>query len=940
MTDYKASLHLPKTDFPMKANLRQREPEILKQWAEGDAYNAMLAASGAKGPYVLHDGPPYANGHIHLGTALNKILKDIIVKARNMQGYTARYVPGWDCHGLPIELKVEQELGGREHNMSALDIRARCRDYANMYIDIQRDEFKRLGIFGAWENPYLSMQPSYEAATAMLLAQFVEAGGVVRSKKPIYWCCSCETALAEAEVEYADHTSPSVYVRFPLTDPKLREAFPLADPARTHLVIWTTTPWTLPGNLAIALHPEFAYALVEAEGNYYILAKELWESCAAAFGWNGAKLLATAPGSALEGLEARHPFYDRSSLVVLGRHVTLDAGTGCVHTAPGHGREDYEMALAYKLDVLSPLDDQGRFLDTVPFFAGLNIFTANPKIIDIVREAGHLLHAARITHSYPHCWRCKQPLIFRATVQWFISMEKNTLRLRALDAIRNQVQWIPAWGQERIHGMIATRPDWCISRQRQWGVPILALLCEHCGEAWHDAAWIRDIASRFVAHPTGCDYWYEASLADITPEGLLCSSCGQMRWKKEMDILDVWFDSGTSFAAVLEQREECSFPADLYLEGSDQHRGWFHSSLLVSIGTRNCPPYRAVLTHGYVVDGEGRKMSKSIGNIIAPQEVIDKFGAEVLRLWASSVDYREDIRISDEILNRLIDAYRRIRNTCRYLLGNLHDFTPQQAVPFEDMDPLDRYALDMAVRVYQRIRQAYADFEFHKVYHTLHNHCVTDLSALYLDILKDRLYASPADSRERRSAQTALWHILILLLRGMAPVLSFTAEEVFGHLPEVLRPQGVSTVFALPPLEDEQTAKMLLDEAVLARWASLLQVRAALIRAIEPLRKTGAVGLSLDTRACLYMKPELKAALQDLGADLRAVCMVSQLELYLLDAAPQNAARDEEVHDMAFTVEKAFGGKCQRCWLYSQELGTLADHPELCPRCTGVLQAC
>jgi len=939
MPEYKTSLHLPQTDFPMKANLRQREPEILKQWEEMGAYNAMLAGSGAKGAYVLHDGPPYANGHIHLGTAMNKILKDIIVKARNMQGYKAQYVPGWDCHGLPIEHKVAQELGERRHDMSALDIRARCRGYAKLYIDIQRDEFKRLGVFGAWDAPYLSMKPSYEAATATVLAQFVEAGGVVRSRKPIYWCCSCETALAEAEVEYADHSSPAIYVRFPLTDSRLRERFPQTDPARTYIVIWTTTPWTLPGNLAIALHPDFAYALVEAEGNFYIMAAELWASCAAIFGWKAAKLIAAVPGNALEGLEARHPFYNRASLVVLGKHVTLDAGTGCVHTAPGHGREDYEMALAYNLDVLSPLDDQGRFLEAAPLFTGLNVYEANPKIIDTLRDAGHLVHTARITHSYPHCWRCKSPVIFRATVQWFISMEKNNLRRRALDAIRSQVQWIPAWGEERIHGMIATRPDWCISRQRQWGVPILALLCEDCGEAWNDPAWMRDIAKRFDAHPTGCDYWYETPLEDIAPRGLVCPSCGRARWKKETDILDVWFDSGTSFAAVLEQRAECAFPAALYLEGSDQHRGWFHSSLLASIGTRDCPPYRAVLTHGYVVDGEGRKMSKSVGNIIAPQEVIDKFGAEVLRLWVSSVEYREDIRISDEILNRLVDAYRRIRNTCRYLLGNLYDFTPERSVAPENMDPLDRYALDMAGRAYQRIQQAYADFEFHKVYHTLHNHCVTDLSALYLDILKDRLYASPADSRERRSAQTALWRILMLLLRGMAPVLSFTAEEALAHLPQALRPREAATVFALAPLEDAQAAELLLDEASLERWSRLLEVRAALTRAMEPLRKEGVIGLSLDARACLYMQPELRAALDALRTDLRAVCMVSQLELHPLEEAPRHAARDEAVPGLVFTVEKASGGKCLRCWLYSRELGTDPAHPELCPRCAGVLQA-
>jgi isoleucyl-tRNA synthetase len=938
MSDYKSTLHLPATDFPMKADLREREPRMLKFWEEQSAYAAMVAASGGKGAYVLHDGPPYANGHIHLGTALNKVLKDMVVKSRNMTGRAARYVPGWDCHGLPIEHKVEQELGENGRSLPALAVRKRCRAYAEKYIDIQRAEFKRLGVLGEWDKPYLSMHPSYEAATAATLARFVETGGVARGRKPIYWCCSCETALAEAEVEYADHASPSIFVRFPLPDPRLAEIFPGADPARAFVVIWTTTPWTLPDNTAVALHPDFDYVLARENGNFHLLARELLPSCAAAFGWKEAEISGVSPGRTLEGLIARHPFYERPSPLVLGGHVTLEAGTGCVHTAPGHGREDYETALAYRLDVLSPLDDRGRFLENVPFFAGLNVFEANPKVIEKLREVGNLLHESRLSHSYPHCWRCKKPVIFRATVQWFISMEKNGLRARALDAVRNDVRWIPAWGEERIYGMIAGRPDWCISRQRQWGVPIVALICEHCGEAWNDAAWMRETARRFSAHPTGCDYWYETPPEELAPKGLLCPSCGKDRWKKETDILDVWFDSGTSFAAVLEQRPECSFPADLYLEGSDQHRGWFHSSLLASLGARGIPPYRTVLTHGYVVDGEGRKMSKSEGNVVAPQEIIGKYGAELLRLWVASVDYREDMRISDEILNRLVDAYRRIRNTCRYLLGNLYDFAPEAAVPAGKMDPLDRYALDQAVRAYTRMQEAYESFEFHKVYHTLYGRCVTDLSALYLDILKDRLYASSAGGPERRSAQTALWRILMLLVRSMAPILSFTAEELLAHMPPALRPRGVSTVFALPPPEEARQKELLLDEETRAGWELLMNMRALVVRAVEPLRKGGKAGLSQDTRAIFYACPELRDLPRKLGADMRAVCMVSQLEFLPLEQAPPEAARSAELPGLAVTVEKARGTKCPRCWLYSEEIGMIPAHPELCPRCGRALQ--
>ncbi len=919
----------------MKANLTQREPETLRFWENIDVYAAMTQTGGERGTYVLHDGPPYANGNIHLGTALNKILKDMIVKSRNMQGFKAEYVPGWDCHGLPIELKVEHELGEKKKELPPHAVRKRCRAYAEKYINIQRKEFKRLGVLGVWDDPYLSMNPAYEAATARELANFMSSGAVMRSKKPVHWCCSCQTALAEAEVEYEDHTSPSIYVRFPLTDPKVKTVFPEADPAKTYVVIWTTTPWTIPDNMAVALHPEFDYVLVAVDGAFYLLAEALLESCAKAFKWSGHAIAGRCKGAALEGLVARHPFYDRPSTLILGDHVTLEAGTGCVHTAPGHGREDYDMGLKYQLEIYAPMDDAGRFLPSVELFAGLNVFEANPKVIEKLREVGNLLAEAKITHSYPHCWRCKEPVIFRATTQWFISMEANGLRSKTLEAIKNKVEWIPAWGEARIYSMIENRPDWCISRQRTWGVPIIALLCEGCNEAWHDAAWAKDIADRFAKHPTGCDYWFETDIADIAPKGLVCPSCGGKAWKKETDILDVWFDSGTSFAAVVEQRPECSFPADMYLEGSDQHRGWFHSSLLASMGTRGVPPYKAVLTHGYVVDGEGKKMSKSIGNVIVPQEVIDKHGAEILRMWVASVDYREDIRISDEILNRQVDAYRRLRNTCRYILGNLGDFTPADAVAEKDMDPLDRFALDLASRAHARVQEAFSSYEFHKVFHTLHNLCSTDLSAFYLDVLKDRLYASAPASRDRRSAQTALWRILLLLVRDMAPVLSFTAEEVLQHLPEALRP-AVKTVFAL---REEHTPGFIMDEAERVAWETLLTVRAEVSRAIEPLRTAKEIGHGLDCRVTLYCDPALRKTLEGLGTDLRALFIVSQLVLADLAAAPADAVKAEEAEGLAVGVAKAAGAKCERCWIYSEELNTDPAHPGTCPRCAAVLRS-
>jgi isoleucyl-tRNA synthetase len=936
-TDYKKTLKLPQTSFPMKANLREKEPETLKFWAENDVYRHMVAAREGAPRYVLHDGPPYANGHLHMGHALNKILKDIIVKSRHMAGSQAPYVPGWDCHGLPIEHKVSQELKAKgKENLPAVTVRRLCRDYATKFVDIQRKEFKRLGVFGDWDDPYLTMRPSYEAATALALCDFVEKGSVYRGKKPIHWCLSCQTALAEAEVEYADETSPSVFVRFPLPDPKIKDVFPMADPAKTYAVIWTTTPWTLPDNMAVALHPEFDYALVAAGDGQYVLARELLESVREMFGWAEATILAEAKGAALEGLTARHPFYDRPSPLVTADYVTLDAGTGLVHTAPGHGREDYETGLRYGLDILSPMDDAGRFLDVVPYFSGQTVWEANPQVIEKLKEVGHLLAQRKIKHSYPHCWRCKEPVIFRATTQWFISMEANDLRKQALSAIENDVEWIPAWGKERIHNMIAGRPDWCISRQRTWGVPILALICESCDTAYNDAAWMRSVAEKFADHERGCDYWFEADLADIVPAGLTCPSCGGNHWRKETDILDVWFDSGTSFAAVLEKRPELAFPADMYLEGSDQHRGWFHSSLLASLGTRGVAPYRQVLTHGYVVDGDGRKMSKSLGNGMEPQEIIDKHGAEILRLWTSAVDYRDDIRISDEILSRLVEAYRRIRNTCRFILGNLSDFDPAaNDVAPADILPLDRYAVDTAARELVRMDEAYAAYEFHKVFHALHNLCVTDLSAFYLDILKDRLYVSATNSLERRSAQSALWRILLVLLRQMAPILSFTAEEVFRHTPASQRGPGDS-VFSLPPLD---AAAWRLDAETRERLDLVAALRAEVTKAIEPRRKAGEIGHSLEIAVTLYLPAEVLTAVSALAMDLREVFIVSKVSLAEAAQAPAEAVPCENVAGAFVGVARAPGEKCGRCWLYSEEMGASAKYPDLCPRCAAVLEA-
>src|SRR3989454_4091301 len=757
--DYKDTLNLPKTSFPMKANLPKLEPDMLKRWEEMDIYGRLRKASATRPLWILHDGPPYANGNIHMGTLLNKVLKDFVVKSRSMLGHNSPYVPGWDCHGLPIEHQVDMELGldtasvDVRQAMDPIEKRRRCREYAAKFIDIQREEFKRLGIFGDWNDPYLTMAPAYQATIVREFGRFVGRGLVHKGLKPVHWCMYCKTALAQAEVEYEDQTTPSVYVKFPLVSPSAELKRALGN-RRASLVIWTTTPWTLPANLAIAVHPGETYTALEVDGEALMVGRSLAEAFAALPGLQGR----TQPtdvavlGEALVGSVARHPWIDREVPVLGANFVAMDTGTGLVHIAPGHGEEDYELGRQAGLKIYNPVNDDGRFLPEVAVFAGMTVWEANPKIIDLLRAQNALVAEVAVEHTYPHCWRCKNPTLFRATEQWFIALDKNGLRQRALDAIRNHVRWIPEWGEERIYNMVAHRPEWVISRQRVWGVPIVAFYCAGCGTLLLEERIIDHVA-RIFREGQGADEWYARAARALLPPGTRCAKCGGDRFAKETDILDVWFDSGCSHAAVLETRPELRWPAEMYIEGSDQHRGWFQSSLLETVGTRGAPPYKAVITHGFFVDGEGRKMSKSLGNYIALEELVPKYGAEILRLWVTSEDYTQDIRVSLEILDRLADAYRRIRNTFRFLLGNLSDFDPaRDRQSSARLDEIDRWMLDRLGRLVGRVTRAYETYEFHTVFHAVHNFCAVDLSAQYLDIIKDRLYTSAPDDPRRRAA--------------------------------------------------------------------------------------------------------------------------------------------------------------------------------------------
>ncbi len=944
--DYKDTLNLPKTAFPMKANLPKLEPEMLERWEAMDIYGKIRQVAAKRPLWILHDGPPYANGHIHMGTALNKVLKDFIVKSRSMLGSNAVYVPGWDCHGLPIEHQVDKELGldtasvDVRHAMDPLEKLGRCREYAARFVQIQREEFKRLGVFGDWKNPYITMEPAYQATIVREFGRFVGRSIVYKGLKPVHWCMYCKTALAQAEVEYEDQTALSVYVKF-----RVKTAAPVLAGAlggrEASLVIWTTTPWTLPANLAIAVHPGETYTAVELGGEVLIVARPLAESFLHVDGVHGRATLTPLylSGSDLDGTLCRHPWIEREIPVIPADFVAMDTGTGLVHIAPGHGEEDYELGRKAGLKVYNPVDDDGRFTPEVEHFAGMTVWDANPRIIEHLARVGALVASVPLGHTYPHCWRCKNPTLFRATEQWFIALDKDGLRQKALDAIRNSVKWIPPWGEERIFNMVAHRPEWVISRQRVWGVPIVAFYCTACDALLLEERLVEYVAA-IMRDGAGADEWYARDAKDLLPPGTRCPKCGGPSFRKETDILDVWFDSGCSHAAVLETRPDLRWPADMYLEGSDQHRGWFHSSLLEAVGTRGKPPYRSVLTHGFFVDGEGRKMSKSQGNYIAPDELIPKYGAEVLRLWVASEDYTEDVRLSHEILDRLADAYRRIRNTCRFLLGALADFDPDRdRVSYARMDELDRWALSRLGELIARVRKAYDDYQFHVVFHSAYNFCAVDLSALYLDIIKDRLYVSAPDEPRRRAAQTVCFEMLTALARLLAPILTFTAEEVWGYIPGSGKPASVHLV-QFPEERGEW-----LDEQLAADWERLLEVRGEVSRALEAARQQGRIGKGVDAVVYIPSAPEEDwlPLLEAKGEGLLTT-LFNVSGTRLKQRGPEGAGVAYESQDIpGLTVEvtpaQALGWrKCERCWTWSPRVGEDAGHPTLCERCVPVVR--
>ncbi len=931
--DYKATLNLPKTSFPMKANLSQTEPQMLAWWEQIGIYKRIRAVTGDRPVWILHDGPPYANGNIHMGHVLNKVLKDVVVKSRSMMGFNAVYVPGFDCHGLPIEHQVDKELGldapgvDVRRAMDPVEKIRRCRAYAQKYVDIQRAEFQRLGVFGDWDDPYMTMAPAYEGVIAREFGRLVGRGLVYKGLKPVHWCMYCKTALAQAEVEYEDQRTPSVYVKFRVSGavPHLPKGAPPAS-----LVIWTTTPWTLPANLAVAVHPDEEYVALEAGGETLIVAAKLAEAFARVGKLGAPREIARMAGRELVSLEYRHPWIDRTGAVGAADFVTMDSGSGLVHVAPGHGEEDYEFGRRNKLKIYNPVDDDGRFVAEIEHFAGQTVWDANPKIIALLKERGALVAEVPLDHTYPHCWRCKNPTLFRATEQWFVALDQDGLRPRTLDAIRRRVRWIPRWGEERIFNMVAHRPDWTLSRQRVWGVPIVAFYCTGCDALLLEQPVIEHVAQIFGAG-RGIEEWHVRSESDLLPPGTRCRQCGGASFRKGTDTLDVWFDSGCSHAAVLETRPELTWPAELYLEGSDQHRGWFHSSLLEAMATRGAPPYKAVLTCGFVVDGDGRKMSKSMGNGVAPAELLPKYGAEVLRLWVAAEDYTEDIRLSSQILDRLADAYRRIRNTYRFLLGNLADFDPtRHRRPYAELEEVDRWILDRLARLIDRVERAYEEYQFHTVFHSVHNFCAVDLSAQYLDIIKDRLYTSAADDPRRRAAQTAAHELLNALLRLMAPILTFTTEEAWRHAPGSRGESIHLERFPEVPLE-------WLDDRLKAEWDRLLEVRREVSKALETARAAKLIGSGLEASVRIVTAPEdIPALLAAKCLLLKTLFIVSRVEL----SGPASGAivsESQEIPGLVVAVDKAPGTKCERCWVWSERVGEDPRHPALCERCAPVI---
>jgi isoleucyl-tRNA synthetase len=924
--ELKKTLNLPKTEFAMKASLPQNEPKQLEAWQAANLYEQILAAREGKPLFVLHDGPPYPTGTIHLGTGLNKILKDMIVKSKSMAGHRAPYVPGWDCHGLPIETQVEKQLGGKG-KVSPPEFRQMCRDYATRYVEQHKRDFKRLGVFGRWNDPYLTMSHQYEATIAGAFLEFMEKGYVYRGRKPVYWCIYDNTALAEAEVEYEDHTSPSIWVTFKVVGGGKGEAAKIG--VDVSAVIWTTTPWTIPHNRGLAFHPDYEYVVIATERGKLLIAADRVAGFQADCGIKQAEELARFKGRDFEGMKFHHPFLPIQVPGLLADYVTLDQGSGIVHTAPGHGADDFNSGQKYGLEIYAPLDDKGVYTEGLPEYKGKDVFTANPIIVKLLGDHGALLGHHPYKHSYPHCWRCHNPVIFRATEQWFIKMDqaahgaKHTLREEALEEI-HRVKWIPGWGEERIYEMIEKRPDWCVSRQRFWGVPIIVFFCDGCGKQLHDFTALRNVVKWFEKE--GADAWYKHTPEELLPAGTKCS-CGAEKWRKENDILDVWFDSGSSHLAVLKGNE---WPADIYLEGPDQYRGWFHSSLLIATGIRDKAPYRGVVTHGWTLDEQGRPMSKSLGNVVLPNEICDKWGADLLRLWVGSQEYQADVKMSERVMTQLSEAYRKIRNTIRFALGNLSDFDPSRhVVANEQLDDLDRWMLERAADLVKKCREWYTAYEFHRVYHAIHDFCVVDLSAFYFDVLKDRLYTKAANNKSRRSGQTAVWKITGAMVRLLAPTLVFTAEEVWKFLPHGAGEPG-SVHIALFPEEGELRTGIAPEKA--NTWELLAKVRGEVLKALEVARnEKKLINSGLEAKVQLNADLELKAKLKQYLAQLPGLFIVSQVELL---SAGSGEFRSEVVPGLEVSVQRADGKKCDRCWNYSVHVGENSRYPTVCERCS------
>jgi isoleucyl-tRNA synthetase len=922
--DLKSTLNLPKTEFPMKAKLPEREPQQLAEWERAGIYHRILESRAGRPLFVLHDGPPYPTDEIHLGTGLNKILKDMVVKSKSMAGFRAPYIPGWDCHGLPIETKVEKELGGKTTKVSAAEFRRLCRQYAERYIEAHKRDFKRLGVFGQWEKPYLTMNPETEASTADAFITFFGKGFVYRGLKPVYWCIYDRTALAEAEVEYEDHTSPSVWVKFPI----VRGGKPAGIASEVSALIWTTTPWTLPANRGLAFHPEYEYVVADTSAGMLLMAKERVNALREELQIEIRSTSGSWKGGEFEGVSFHHPFLRRETPGVLADYVTLDQGSGIVHTAPGHGADDYRTGQKYGLETYAPQDDEGRFIEGLPEYQGKTVFEANPIIVNLLRERGMLVGERKLAHSYPHCWRCHNPVIFRATEQWFIELDHDDMRKRALDEIA-KVKWKPGWGEERIHDMVAERPDWCISRQRFWGVPLVIFYCDACGKQLEDVDALRHVVPFFERE--GADAWYTHTAEELLPPQTKCS-CGSSKWRKEKDVLDVWFDSGSTNLSVLSEAEG-TWPADVNLEGPDQYRGWFHSSLLVAMGIRGHAPYRQVITHGWTLDEKGTPMSKSLGNGMYPNEVCEKWGADLLRVWVASQDYTADMRMSEAIMQQLAEAYRKIRNTFRFALSNLFDFDPaRDFVADTDLWEMDAWMIRRTGTLVRECLDWYSKFEFHRVYHALHDFCVVDLSAFYFDVLKDRLYTSAPNSRARRSAQTAVYRIASALVRLIAPTMVFTAEEVWRFLPRTSEPATSVHQSVFPSAEEMEKA---IDEAHANNWDLLLKVREDVLKALEPVRASKTISSGLEAQVSLNAPRDLARMLEEYAQFLPGLFIVSQVEIG--DGAAQESQSGAGVDGLSIEVRRAVGKKCERCWNYSVHVGESQEYPTICERCLAAL---